>query len=124
MKISKEIFELIGERYLDATHSKEEIELIEARLKTLNVHSSFRWLIEIFAAGGLWWNVFWWEWISLNLSDMVYGWILNIKIAGIIFLFSWLLMSIEVGAVCVFLFLIFAIYIGLQLRSGSKESSL
>jgi len=117
----KEVFELIGERYLDVTHSKEEIELIERRLKVLNVNWSFRWLIEIFAAGGLWWNIFWWEWLSLNLFDMLYGWILNIIIGSIIFLLVWLLMTIKVGVVCTGLFFIFGMYIGFQLRDGSKE---
>ena len=41
----KEVFELIGERYLDVTHSKEDVELIEHRLKALNVNWSFRWLM-------------------------------------------------------------------------------
>ncbi len=117
----KEVFELIGERYLDVTHSKEDVELIEHRLKALNVNWSFRWLIEIFAAGGLWWNIFWWEWLSLNLFDMIYGWILNFIIGSLIFLFFWLTIAMKVGAVCTCLFLIFVIYIGLQLREGSKE---
>lgn len=117
----KEVFELIGERYLDVTHSKEGVEIIESRLKELNVSWSYRWCMEIFAAGGLWWNIFWWEWISLDLSDMIYGWILNFIMGLVIFLFMWFLLSVTVGVLCVFLFLVFGVYMGLQLREGSKE---
>lgn len=117
----KEVFELIGERYLDVTFSNEEIELIEQRLKVLNINWSFRWLIEIFAAGGLWWNIFWWEWLSLNLFDMVHGWVLNLLFSSVIFTFAWVVINVRAGLVCALLFLMFTLYMGFQLRAGSKE---
>ena len=62
----------------------------------------WRWLI---AAGGLWWNVLWWEWGALGRRDIIFGWISNFLLAialvvayfthwaiGVIFFFaiSWL----------------------------------
>lgn len=114
-----EICSIIGERYLDVNHSEEDIQRFERQLKELGCNRLIRWPLEIFAAGGLWWNIHAWEWLSLDFYDMVAGWELNLTVMVILFLLCWLLFSFSIGLIAIALFASYAFLIGFGLRSGS-----
>lgn len=40
--------------------------------------------LRLFAAGGLWWNVLWWEWVHLDLADVLLGWAFNCALLGLL----------------------------------------
>lgn len=77
------IFDLIGERYLDTEHSKAYLDKVEKQLKARNVVGLKRFFLEYIGASTFWWNVIWWDWVSLNERDVIFGWILNIITFGL-----------------------------------------
>jgi hypothetical protein len=58
---------------------RQRAELASRGIKGLN-----RYLHVAFAATGLWWNVFWWEWAYFDLEHIVWGWTLNFILIGCI----------------------------------------
>ena len=111
-----EICSIIGERYLDVTHSEEDIQRFERQLKELGCNWLIRWSLEIFAAGGLWWNIHAWEWLSLDFYDMVTGWALNLIVMVLLFRLSWLIFNLSVGFIVITLFMVYTWLVELGLH--------
>jgi len=36
--------------------------------------------LRLVTAGGLWWNIFWWEWGILDGRDIAFGWMSNVVV--------------------------------------------
>lgn len=113
------VFELIGMRYLDTTHSDLEIRTYEKCLNEKGVKGIIRLLLEYITASALWWNIFRWEWEILDEADVVIGWLFNI-----------VFFSIPAGGVSIwagwegYFYMFFALhavslFIALGLRQGS-----
>ena len=97
---------ILAEPYLDTEHDQEWKDALKAELRERGVKGfSLRWRQGI-AATGLWWNIFWWEWMLFDGRDIAYGWFLNLAffgaaiipwffgwIYGLIFFVSWLIIA-------------------------------
>jgi hypothetical protein len=76
------VFALIGERYLDTRHDAEYIEKLEEALALRGIIGVKRLAYEYVAAPALWWNVSWWDWVSLDGADVEIGWTYNLGLFG------------------------------------------
>jgi len=110
-------WESLGEPFLDTedpvgSHKADQL---------LRVHGYSR--LEIFlwrriAGTGLWWNVIWWEWVSLGLPDFTRGWSNNC------FLMAIVIMPLLSGALEVPSILAISLpllYAGVRLRSLGRR---
>ena len=116
------IFELIGMRYLDTTHSRVEIATYDKYLYEKGVRGGIRILLEYIAASAFWWNIIRWEWEILDEADVVIGWLFNV----IFFSIPSGIVSIRSGWEGYFyMFLslhVISLFIAIGLRQGSKRS--
>ena len=117
----RDTLSLIGDRYLDTQFDSEHIVSLEAELRDRGVTGFKRWALEYLAAGGLWWNLLWWEWVDLDGKDIKLGWVQNgflyLIVGGAVY---FLLSSFLVSLGAVLLLHVFTTCIGFELRKGSK----
>lgn len=71
-------FSLIGDQYLDTVHDCEYLDRVENALASRGITGLHRAAFEYVAASSLWWNIFWWDWVSLDEFDVRLGWLLNL----------------------------------------------
>ena len=97
-------WEILGAPFLDTEHDKEWKEAFKTELKRRGITGfSLLWR-QVITAGGLWWNILWWEWAILGGKDIVLGWAFNFAlvlpiiigmmfgwISGIVTLVIWLI---------------------------------
>ncbi len=115
-------FELIGERYLDTQHDDEYLTRLEAELARRRVVGPGRWGREYIAASSLWWNIIWWDWVSLNEEDVRLGWRLNMVLFGAAALVAGVMSKSFLGGIAGFVgFHILTTCIGFGLRQGTKK---
>ena len=119
MKDSRTTFSLIGARYLDTQLKPDEIDLIELELVTRGITGSKRWLLEYIAAGGLWWNIIWWEWIGLDGRDVRIGWLYNLFIGSALFAFAAYFFGWRAATAAAVIAHLATVYLGFSLRSGT-----
>jgi len=84
MSSSRSTFSLLGDRYLDTQFDRDYIDGLERELARRGVVGLRRWILEFVAAGGLWWNVIWWEWCDLDERDVQIGWLQNLVLGACI----------------------------------------
>ncbi len=119
MTVSRPTLTLIGARYLDTQHDASYIDELELELSRRGVVGARRWALELYAAGGLWWNFVWWEWCELGGSDMKLGWILNLILGGLAATAVWYCFGVAWGLAIALSLLAFFVFAGLSLRSGT-----
>jgi hypothetical protein len=112
-------FSLIGERYLDTQHDPSYIARLEAELERRGIVGLRRVLYEYVAASGLWWNVFWWNWCSLNERDVRLGWTLNLVLFGVAGIVVALASRFAVGLLAVVVLHVLTLWVGFGLRKGT-----
>jgi hypothetical protein len=115
-------FALIGERYLDTQHSIDGIARLEEELARRGVTGPTRWLYEYLAASSLWWNLFWWEWVSLDGRAVVAGWVGNVVVFGGLAAVAGVAWGAYVGLVILLGLHLVTMLIGFDLRAGTKAS--
>jgi hypothetical protein len=71
-------WQIIAEPFLDTTVSSDWHIAARAELKRRGIAGLNLYLRVVFAATGLWWNIFWWKWTVFGLKDILFGWALNI----------------------------------------------
>jgi len=88
-------WELLAFPYLD-TDLPDFAEAAKLELESRSISPTRLALLRAATAGGLWWNVLWWEWVSLDGTDVAHGWLLNLSlvIALVVGLFWGLLAAI------------------------------
>lgn len=70
-------WEILGAPFLDTEHDKEWKGAFVNELKRRGITGfSLRWR-QVITAGGLWWNIMWWEWAVLGSKDIALGWAFN-----------------------------------------------
>lgn len=116
---SRTTFSLIGDRYLDTQFQPEDIALVERELQARGIVGPKRWLVEHIAAGGLWWNIVWWEWINLNGRDICIGWLYNLIIGSALFSFVGHYVGWHAAFASIMLAHFITLYVGFSLRSGT-----
>lgn len=119
MEDSRTTLSLIGARYLDTQFQPEDISRIEQELRGRGIVGAKRWIVEYIAAGGLWWNIIWWEWIDLDGRDIRIGWLYNLIIGSASFAFAAYCFSWNVALVGIILAHLVTLYLGFSLRSGT-----
>jgi hypothetical protein len=117
--VSRSTLALIGARYRDTQHDAAYIDELERELTSRGVVGAWRWALELYAAGGLWWNVVWWEWCGLDGRDMLLGWILNLILGGFAATAVWYCFGLAWGLAVALPLLAFVVSVGLSLRSGT-----
>lgn len=115
-------FALIGERYLDTQHDAHYIAQLEAELGRRGVVGAKRWAFEYVSASALWWNFLWWDWVSLDGRDVRVGWISNVVLFGILAGIAGYGFGATVALFVVLIAHAITLWMGLELRQGSKES--
>jgi hypothetical protein len=110
---------LIGERYLDTQLDRGHIEGLERELASRGIVGLKRWALEIFAAGGLWWNVVWWEWCDLDERDVRLGWTYNLIFGGCITGAVAYRFGLPWAAGSALVLLVLWLWLGFSLRSGT-----
>lgn len=121
---------MIGERYLDTEHDLHSIKLLEIELSRRGIMGVKRLFYEYLAASSLWWNIIWWEHVSLDENDVRAGWRLNIIVFGFFALllgicyWYWVKRDIACGAMVASISLLImhmiTTGIGFSLRDGTK----
>jgi hypothetical protein len=121
MTISRPTLSLIAERYLDTSLESGEITELEGELAVRGITGGRRWLLELLTAGGLWWNVFWWESFDFSGRDVLFGWVGNILVAGCVSAAVANSVGLAWAVVAAALLLILAISVGFRIRTGSSR---
>ncbi|NRA46379.1 MAG: hypothetical protein HRU09_15615 [Oligoflexales bacterium] len=98
-----DIWELLCEPYLDVDMPDQLCFAEESLMRkglSMNTNKRMHWVV----GTGLWWNVFAWEWVSLDYTDVKKGWRINTGLLAIMLLpiaiplwgtyGSWILLSI------------------------------
>lgn len=117
------VFALIGERYLDTQHDGEYIAKVEAELKRRGIVGAKRAALEYLAASGLWWNLFWWEWVSLGARAVLVGWISNLVLFALAGIAAGYWGGLAVAAAGVLALHALTLWIGLDLRRGTRSDA-
>lgn len=117
------VFALIGERYLDTQHDPEYIEKLDATLALRGITGVKRLTYEYVAASAFWWNIFWWDWVSLDGKDVIIGWTYNL----VLFAVAGALAGVVFGPVlalgtAISLHLL-TLLVGLGLRTGTRRKT-
>lgn len=116
------IFEIVGQRYLDTQHDDEYLARLDDELARRRIVGLRRWAVEYVAASSLWWNVIWWDWVSLDEEDVRLGWRSNIIVFGAAALVAGVVSQSFLGGIAVFVGLhILTTWIGFGLRRGTKR---
>ena len=123
MKRDESTFALIGERYLDTQHDASHIRDLEAELATRGIVGFRRAIYEYVAAGALWWNVLWWDWVHLDERDVRAGWLTNAVVFGIIAVLTGYFMGLAAAMVSVVVLHALTLGLGLTLRAGTRPPS-
>ena len=92
LRASWDTWEIISRPFLD-TDMPEFARAGKEELARRGITGTKLLAMRLFAAGGLCWNLFWWEWAHLGLGDILFGWALNFALLFAIcvgFWFHWL----------------------------------
>lgn len=120
--MNRSTFSIIGDRYLDTQHEQTYIESLEAELRSRGVTGIYRWILEYIAASGLWWNILWWDWSSLNEKDVKIGWVQNLVLFGLATLIISFMFGVFAGISAFLVLHLLTTWIGFSLRAGTKLS--
>src|SRR5262245_36490498 len=115
-------FALIGERYLDSQHDLAYVQELEAELASRGIVGLRRAGYEYVAAGALWWNFVWMDWICLDESDVRVGWISNAVVFGMIAIVAGYHMGLMSALVSLVVLHLTTLGMGFFLRGGSLRS--
>ena len=83
---------ILAAPYLDTEHDPEWKEAFAQELQRRGITGFALYWRNVVAAGGLWWNIIWWEWALFDGRDIALGWAQNLAIIAVIvisFLFGW-----------------------------------
>ena len=69
--------ELICIPFLDSSTTPSERDAIAAELHSRGLGRTSVLFLRILAGLGLWWNLLAWEWASLDLNDVLFGYAIN-----------------------------------------------
>ena len=122
MSKKRTTFEIIGDRYLDTQFESEYINQLEVELKLRGVTGTKRLILEYLAASSLWWNVLWWEWVSLNELDVKLGWKQNFVFFGSISLAVWFFLGFTAAVAAFIVVHIATTCLGFLLRRGTVKT--
>jgi len=122
MKRDKSTFALIGERYLDTQHDASYIRELEAELATRGIVGLRRAIYEYIAAGALWWNFLWADWVGLDERDVRIGWLTNAVVFGVVALLTGYFMGLTAAIVSVVVLHGLTVGLGLAGRAGTLPS--
>lgn len=79
-------WEILGEYWLDTSVPRNERSMYANELRFRGIVGARALKYRAIAAGGYWWNVFISEWGSLNYTNLVQGWCLNVLLVTAVFL--------------------------------------
>jgi hypothetical protein len=76
--------ELICIPFLDSSTTPVERDAIAAELRKRGLGRISVLLLRVLAALGLWWNLVAWEWASLDLNDVLFGYAINSGLVALV----------------------------------------
>jgi hypothetical protein len=122
MKRDRSAFALIGERYLDTQHDASYIRELEAELAARGIVGLRRAIYKYIAAGALWWNFLWLDWVGLDERDVRIGWLTNAVVFGVIALLTGCFIGLTAAIVSVVVLHGLTLGLGLAGRAGTLPS--
>jgi apolipoprotein N-acyltransferase len=76
--------ELICTPFLDSSTTSSEREAIAAELRRRGLGRLPVLFLRVLAGLGLWWNLVAWEWATLDLYDVLFGYAINLGIVTVV----------------------------------------
>ncbi len=76
--------ELICIPFLDSSTTPSERDAIAAQLRSRGFGRISVLFLRILAGLGLWWNLIVWEWVSLDLNDVLFGYAINFGLVTLV----------------------------------------
>ena len=75
-------WELLSTPMLDTSFDRSQRAKVKAVLASRGISGRRKARLQLIAFTGLWWNVLWGEWVTLDLKDVVHGWSLNLGLVS------------------------------------------